>query len=175
MTSRRYFGLVFVFASGALVGGCLMAFLSSSASREFLLMAQLSVQAEEDRQALKAWTHGDFGEALGHASCSTSAMYGVAARAFDPELTRWPIGFPFMAPVLARIREPNLKPRGLANAQAASRAKLGVIWEQLGKVDLADREYREAARLAGSGDAKNLRDLGRALLDQSPVSPGNGK
>jgi len=175
VTSRHYFSLVFVFAIGAVAGGSLIAILSSTAGREYLLVAQLSVQAEEDKQALEAWAKGDLGAALAHAACSTSAMYGSASRAFDPESTRWPIGFPLMAPILARIREPNLKPRGLANAQAASRAKLGAIWEQLGKTDLAEREYRAAASLAGTENPEKMRALGRELLDQRSDTPPQGK
>lgn len=163
------------FAVGAVAGGSLVALMSSAASRQLLLMAQHTVQAEEDKQAIEAWAQGDFGAALGHAACSTSAMYGGAAQAFDPQRTRWSIGFPFMAPVLAWIMEPNLTPRGVANAQAASRAKLGAIWERLGKLELAEREYREAARLIGAENWEKLRDLGRELLDKRPDAPPPGR
>jgi hypothetical protein len=114
---RPVLGALVAFAAGALLGGCLVAFLSVSASGVFLLMAQLSLQAEEDRQAAQAWRKGDFGAALEHAACASAAMYGRGARAFDPERTTWSLGFPFVAPILRRIIELNLTLRGEAHVR----------------------------------------------------------
>jgi len=170
--ARRTLAVLVAFLAGAVAGGSLVAGLSSRASRQFLAAAQLSLQAQEDHQAAQAWHRGDFGAAVGHAACSVEAMYGSGAVAFDPERVPWSLAFPFVAPVLSRILEPNVTPQGIGNAQAASRAKLGAIWEQLGRVELAEREYGEAARLFGEADAKRMRVLGRELLDQrTPTTP----
>jgi hypothetical protein len=174
-THRRSLSLAASFAVGILVGSCLVAILSSRASRQFLLVARLSLQVEEDREAAEAWSRGDFGAALGHAACSTSARYGSGAKAFAPDRTNWPVYFPFVAPILRRIMEPNLTPRGEAHAEAAERAKLGIIWEQLGQAALAEREYQAAAKLSGANDTKRMRDIGRELLEVRPGLPTTGK
>jgi hypothetical protein len=155
--------LVFVVGFGA--GGAVVAAFAAKASRAYLRGAQLTFATEQDRQLSHAWRSGDFEGALLHAGCALEAEHGeAAARTFDPARNKWSLSY---ALTEAIIVEPNMATfeKARPKSEGAARAKLGVVWERLGKAEAGVRELERAAQLFGNTDIAKWRRFGEQTVD----------
>lgn len=155
--------LAFVF--GAVLGGLAVAGLSARASRTFLAVARTEFIAEQEQALRSTWRAGNYLDASVHASCLVEAEFGRDSDALSPSRSLWSLSFPFVAPILDAIRDPNITKASRSAEMAVSRAKFGAVLEQLGRSDLAEVQYAEAARIAGNSSAIQWKGTARSLLE----------
>lgn len=162
---KRGISGVIAFLLGVLVGGYVTSALSARAARLYGQMLRGAFALEEERALGHAWAKKDFPAAVVHASCGAELL---RARAFLPERSLWDMTFPTMgAFVSENVRYPV---DDLSQAQGLALAQLGVVWEELGRKELAHSSYEQAGKLLGvQADAARVSGLG--ALERAVIPP----
>jgi hypothetical protein len=137
MQVKRRIGFFLSFVVGMVCGVLLMGFHSMNASKTHLRMAKSRYEQEQGLLGASHWKKGNVFEAAIHLSNVVQVTSRRGSWAFDLPEREWSFAFPFIAPILDRIGEPNRQEPARLKFEAMHRGKLGVVLEELGRPEAA--------------------------------------
>ena len=136
-----------------------MGFLSVRASKTFVEVFRSIHYAEQNDLAAVAHNKGNrYDEFVYRRNMVDSSTLGNLT-VFNSMKTTWTFSFPFAAPVLDRISDPQNLEKGRKLIFATDLALLAEATENIGLKEEADKLWRESARLMGHNDINIVRSL----------------
>lgn len=145
---------------GFIAGLIVMGVLAKRASTTYLEIFRSNYQLEQENLAKQAISDNDPLVAVVHYKNLVDSSNITGTKAFNDTISAWDLGFPFAAPILAKIKqESDPTHRGAKKLEGINHGRLAVALEKLGYNQKATLEWEKTKELLGIKSTERARTV----------------